>query len=301
MRARSESNDIILPDGLVFPACRPKESTCPAATSMCRPVFTARPPETSGNMSSRMHGLHRRPSAPLPTSAVFSSPAGCTSPFCACPRLLDDARGVLPSRHCKAPPGVSPIPGDAAPSSLERTCLPSSDVSAAARPTKAAPVLFLHPVRLELRPVALPPSRFSRSDKASLRRRRWTRPRRAQPSEIRTAGCTSPFCARPPFQMTHAGFHRKTTQIRPQLPKKRRRQSSAARNGACSPLRRVFRLGLSDESRVHPSPFPPLHGNACAATLPPRRPSPHSFLESPPKIMLVSAAQGFQYVYFFHE
>lgn len=33
------------------------------------------------------------------------------------------------------------------------------------------------------------------------------------------AGCTSPVCARPPFQMTHAGFHRKTTQIRPQLPK----------------------------------------------------------------------------------
>lgn len=113
------------------------------------------------------------------------------------------------------------------------------------------------------------------------------------------AGCTSPFCARPPFQMTHAGFHRKTTQIRPQLPKKRRRQSSAARNGACSPLRRVFRLGLSDESRVHPSPFPPLHGNACAATLPYRKPSAHSFLESPPKIMLVSAARGFQHVYFF--
>lgn len=182
--ARTESNDIILPDGLVFPACRPKESTCPAATSTCRPVFMTRPPETSGNMSSCMHGPHRRPSAPLPTSAVFSSPAGCTSPF----------------------------------------------------------------------------------------------------------------CARPPFQMTHAGFHRKTPARSTQ---NRRRQSSAARNGACSPLRRVFRLGLSDESRVHPSPFPPLHGNACAATLPPRRPSPHSFLERPPKIMLVSAAQGFQYVYFF--
>lgn len=35
----------------------------------------------------------------------------------------------------------------------------------------------------------------------------------------------------------------------PGAPKNRRRQSSAARNGACSPLRRVFRLGLSDESR----------------------------------------------------
>ena len=76
------------------------------------------------------------------------------------------------------------------------------------------------------------------------------------------AGCTSPVCARPPFQMTHAGFHRKTPARSTQ---NRRRQSSAARNGACSPLRRVFRLGLSDESRHLLPRFRP-----CTATLAPQ-------------------------------
>ena len=51
----------------------------------------------------------------------------------------------------------------------------------------------------------------------------------------------------------------------PAAPKIRRRQSSAARNGACSPLRRVFRLGLSDESRHLLPRFRP-----CTATLAPQ-------------------------------
>lgn len=66
----------------------------------------------------------------------------------------------------------------------------------------------------------------------------------------------------PPFQMTHAVFHRKTPARSTQ---NRRRQSSAARNGACSPLRRVFRLGLSDESRHLLPRFRP-----CTATLAPQ-------------------------------
>lgn len=143
VRARAEGNDIILPDGLVFPACRPKESTCPAGLR----GKTAR--------DFREHVIaHARPATDglprSPTSAVFSSPAGCTSPV----------------------------------------------------------------------------------------------------------------CARPPFQMTHAGFHRKTPARSTQ---NRRRQSSAARNGACSPLRRVFRLGLSDESRHLLPRFRP-----CTATLAPQ-------------------------------
>lgn len=53
-------------------------------------------------------------------------------------------------------------------------------------------------------------------------------------------------------------------------------------------------LPSSEESRTDPpSRVSALHGNAYAAILPPRRPSPYIFMERPPQIMLISAARGF--------
>lgn len=181
MRARAESNDIILPDGLVFPACRPKASTSPAATSMCRPVFTARPPETSGNMSSRMHGLHRM-----------------------------SRRGSSGKSRARSLP--------------------------ASRPTRAAPRRSPAFQIFTLRQSLPPPSPM---DKAKESAAVGDSHRRLHISLLRTSPLPDDARRFPPQNDANP----------PGAPKNRRRQSSAARNGACSPLRRVFRLGLSDESR----------------------------------------------------
>lgn len=98
------------PTAPVFPrACRKHRHVRPQRRRAAR-SSRRRTPETSGNMSSRMHGPHRRPSVALQTCAFFSSPAGRQSPVCARPPFPDDARGMSPSDTAKRPPESRPSP-----------------------------------------------------------------------------------------------------------------------------------------------------------------------------------------------
>ena len=140
VRARAESNDIILPDGTRLSGVQAE-----GIDMSGRNVDV--PPGLHGKTARKLRKhviAHARPApqAPVapPTAAAFSSPAGCTSPVCARPPFPDDARGFPPQNDANPP--AAPKTGDAkAPPPGTQPAHLCAAYSASACPMKAVRIL----------------------------------------------------------------------------------------------------------------------------------------------------------------